>query len=131
MVAAGRTAYLGPFTNLVPFFTSAGYECPSYYNPSDYIIQQVSVNPASRDECMARINRIIEAFASSEYFKDTQFDLTTINAIKHDPTGVAHQNTEIIHWYTRHKYRSSWRLQMSQLIRRNFLMFRRYVVIKD
>jgi len=39
VLAAGMCVYQGPTQELVPFLSSAGFKCPTYYNPADYIIE--------------------------------------------------------------------------------------------
>ncbi|XP_063709394.1 ABC transporter G family member 2-like [Culicoides brevitarsis] len=38
-VAEGSCIYAGSPHNLVPFLSEAGLKCPSYYNPSDYLLE--------------------------------------------------------------------------------------------
>lgn len=45
LLAEGRTAYLGATAQALTFFQSMGFYCPSTYNPADYYIQLISVQP--------------------------------------------------------------------------------------
>jgi hypothetical protein len=38
-LAAGRLAYYGEATKAVELIARFGYQCPSNYNPADFIIQ--------------------------------------------------------------------------------------------
>ena len=44
----GKIIYLGETKNLVSYFSSIGYQCPEYTNPSDYIFMNI-LNPVSID----------------------------------------------------------------------------------
>ena len=44
----GKIIYLGEVNNLVSYFSSIGYKCPEYTNPSDYIFMNI-LNPISFD----------------------------------------------------------------------------------
>jgi hypothetical protein len=40
----GRTAFLGRRDRAVEYFSELGYECPRFYNPADYLIEELAVN---------------------------------------------------------------------------------------
>ena len=44
----GKIIYLGEVNNLVNYFSSIGYHCPEYTNPSDYIFMNI-LNPITID----------------------------------------------------------------------------------
>lgn len=39
MLAEGQCIYQGRVNGLVPFLSSMGYDCPSYHNPADYVME--------------------------------------------------------------------------------------------
>lgn len=39
MLCEGKTIYRGSVSGIVPFFGSLGYQCPSYHNPADFIME--------------------------------------------------------------------------------------------
>ncbi len=40
-VCASQVVYHGPVTEMVPYFASIGYHCPSNFNPADFLFMSV------------------------------------------------------------------------------------------
>ncbi|GFO20502.1 ATP-binding cassette sub-family g member 5 [Plakobranchus ocellatus] len=65
----GQLAYLGPPSQMVPYFTSIGYPCPKHQNPCDVYTDLTSVDrrTLSREaETSSRAKEICEAYETSE-----------------------------------------------------------------
>ncbi|XP_025016851.1 protein white isoform X3 [Tetranychus urticae] len=67
LLAEGRVAFLGTADKALDFFSQLGYKCPSNYNPSDFFIQQLSIAPRNKEQCLSRINMICDRFEASGF----------------------------------------------------------------
>ena len=56
VLSEGRVAYLGEREGLVPFFSKLNFICPQNYNPSDYVMQIMSVIPGKEEKCKQRVS---------------------------------------------------------------------------
>ncbi|RUS80974.1 hypothetical protein EGW08_011249, partial [Elysia chlorotica] len=86
ILTSGQLAYLGPPSQMVPFFTSIGHPCPKNQNPCDVYIDITSVdrrNPGREQETLARANAICRDFEQSQLHKDlvenNALDVTTFH----------------------------------------------------
>ncbi|KAK3777342.1 hypothetical protein RRG08_062507 [Elysia crispata] len=73
VLTGGQLAYLGPPSQMVPFFTSIGYPCPKNQNPCDVYIDITSVdrrNLSREQETIARAGAICQAFQQSQLQRD-------------------------------------------------------------
>ncbi len=66
LMAEGRTAFLGPVSEALNFFSSRGLPCPSNYNPADYYIHTLATVPGQEVESKKRSGEICDAYQSSE-----------------------------------------------------------------
>ncbi|CAD6187668.1 unnamed protein product [Caenorhabditis auriculariae] len=66
-MANGRTAFLGSPEDSITFFEKSGHVVPPKFNPSEYIISVLAVVPGEEAECKKRIDKIVEAFESSDH----------------------------------------------------------------
>ncbi|POM59683.1 ABC transporter-like protein [Phytophthora palmivora] len=55
VLSAGETVYCGPRRQMIPHFSSAGHDCPTYMNPAEYFISLVNTDfrPRGRAETRA------------------------------------------------------------------------------
>ncbi|KXJ90620.1 P-loop containing nucleoside triphosphate hydrolase protein [Microdochium bolleyi] len=68
LARGGHTAYAGPASNMLTYFSNHGYHCPEHTNPADYALDLITVDlqEDSREiESRARVNRMIEAWAQT------------------------------------------------------------------
>ena len=66
LMAEGRTAFLGPVSEALSFFSSRGLPCPLNYNPADYYIHTLATVPGQEVESKMRSRAICDAYQSSE-----------------------------------------------------------------
>ena len=69
LAPGGRLCYFGPTHDAVPYFTSLGYQCPPETNPSEFLLDLVSIDsedPRAAGEDEARIMKLATAFAERQ-----------------------------------------------------------------
>jgi ABC-type multidrug transport system ATPase subunit len=66
LMADGRTAFLGPVGDALPFFSDQGFPCPSNYNPAEFYIQNLATVPGKELESKEKRKRICDAYDASE-----------------------------------------------------------------
>lgn len=50
VLSEGRTMYQGPASEAVPYFSSLGFNAPEQFNPADFFIDLLSVDPRSSEK---------------------------------------------------------------------------------
>lgn len=65
LMGEGRLAYLGQTHGAVSFFKGLGYSCPTTYNPADFFISTLAVDPEREAECRAFVHSTCDTFVSS------------------------------------------------------------------
>jgi hypothetical protein len=64
-MADGRTAFLGPVDDALPFFSSQGFPCPLNYNPADFFIHTLATEPGQEMESKMKNKSICDAYKMS------------------------------------------------------------------
>ncbi|XP_068424051.1 ATP-binding cassette sub-family G member 8 [Clinocottus analis] len=65
LLSSGSAVYCGAARDMVPYFTSLGYPCPRYCNPSDFYVDLISIDrrsPEREAECLERSTVLAERF---------------------------------------------------------------------
>ncbi|TWW78333.1 ATP-binding cassette sub-family G member 8 [Takifugu flavidus] len=68
LLSSGSAVYCGAARDMVSYFTSLGYPCPRYCNPSDFYVDLISIDRRSRDreaECLERASVLANRFLES------------------------------------------------------------------
>ncbi|XP_064110932.1 protein white-like [Macrobrachium nipponense] len=72
LMAEGRVAFLGEMDEALAFFRGLNMPCPDKFNPSDFFIDQLSVEPGNETYDKVRIKGICASFAGSKRFLEIQ-----------------------------------------------------------
>ena len=64
MLAEGQCMYEGRVRGLVPFLSSLGYDCPSYHNPADYVLEVAS---GEYGECVPKLVAAVKSGVCKKY----------------------------------------------------------------
>ena len=109
----GKIIYLGEVNNLVNYFSSIGYKCPEYTNPSDYIFMNI-LNPINFNfdnnnlkSVEEKDKYILESFTKSGMEKTI---LDKCNLINNNKIKLSEKS---------HKYKPSLCLQLKFLLKRH------------
>lgn len=69
LMAEGRVAYCGDLKDAQKFFATQGYQLPPNYNPADYYIKNLAIQPSDVEKCKANVN-VSRFISSSATFGD-------------------------------------------------------------
>lgn len=72
LVADGRIAFMGSTQNALEFFRRMGYRCPTNYNPADFFIRTLALQPGFEETSKQTIKKICDNFAVSEAAKEIE-----------------------------------------------------------
>ncbi|CAL4093793.1 unnamed protein product, partial [Meganyctiphanes norvegica] len=75
LLAEGRVAYMGSSEGALHFLEGLGHVCPSTFNPADYYIHTLAVQPGHEFNSRERIKRICDNYTVSDYAKDIDFSI--------------------------------------------------------
>ncbi|ALC38085.1 CG9664 [Drosophila busckii] len=82
LLAQGQCMYEGRVAGLVPYLSSLGYECPSYHNPADYVLEVAS---GEYGEAVPKLVQAVKSGACQKYMhKDFGLKLLNSKAIAND-----------------------------------------------
>ncbi|XP_025016853.1 protein white isoform X4 [Tetranychus urticae] len=77
LLAEGRVAFLGTADKALDFFSQLGFKCPSNYNPSDFYVQQLSIVPGNKEQCLSKM--ICNSYEASDYHRDLRSELKIVS----------------------------------------------------
>ncbi|XP_036328007.1 ATP-binding cassette sub-family G member 4-like [Rhagoletis pomonella] len=82
MLAEGQCMYQGRVRGLVPFLSSLGYDCPSYHNPADYVLE---VACGEYGEAVQKLVAAVKDGKCKKYSqKDYGLNMTGVRCIAND-----------------------------------------------
>ncbi|XP_030626303.1 ATP-binding cassette sub-family G member 8 isoform X2 [Chanos chanos] len=102
LLSSGSAVYFGQAQDMVPYFTSLGYPCPRYCNPSDFYVDLISIDrrsPEKEAKCLEMTTRLAEEFKArvmgKKDFMWTSED-TQVPALENAPSIPSKRNEEVI-----------------------------------
>lgn len=118
LMGEGRLAYLGNTQGAVSFFKGLGHVCPKTYNPADFFITTLAVEPEKEEESHAFVHSTCDTFAISSE------GLAMARAVEENMQGTANGN--VGSWYQMSKksvspYKVGWGQQFRAVLKRSVL----------
>lgn len=118
LMGEGRLAYLGNTQGAVSFFKGLGHVCPKTYNPADFFITTLAVEPEKEEESHAFVHSTCDTFAVSSE------GLAMARAVEENMQGTANGN--VGSWYQMSKksvspYKVGWWQQFRAVLKRSVL----------
>jgi ABC-type multidrug transport system ATPase subunit len=86
-MAKGRCAWHGSGSDALQHFENAGFNCPTHFNPADFIINLLSQEPGNWDASTKRVHALCDFYADSTYAKRVQTDIDTVVSTLSDAAG--------------------------------------------
>lgn len=102
-----KLLYLCHVTFFINFGCSQGYPCPPNYNPADFFIQTLAIQPGIEQECLLNVKKICDSFDVSE----------TAEKIKTAVEEIPTQNNEFLEMKAEMKKRSPYKASYMEQFR--------------
>ncbi|KAK8393901.1 hypothetical protein O3P69_006915 [Scylla paramamosain] len=115
-LAEGRVAFLGSCDEALRFFGKLGMNCPAQYNPADYFICQLSIEPGRQETCRYRIHSVCDTFELNDLGKAVLEDVNANQRLQnHEDEVYGHQRED------KSPYKSPWWKQFHWVLWRSWL----------
>eukprot|EP00475_Leptophrys_vorax_P023598 TRINITY_DN3229_c0_g1_i3.p1 TRINITY_DN3229_c0_g1~~TRINITY_DN3229_c0_g1_i3.p1 ORF type:complete len:687 (+),score=141.68 TRINITY_DN3229_c0_g1_i3:16-2076(+) len=65
LLSDGKTMFFGPSRDVIPFFSNAGFPCPTHFNPADFFLDLVAIDYRSstkEKETIGRVQKIADVY---------------------------------------------------------------------
>lgn len=118
LMGEGRLAYLGNTQGAVSFFKGLGHVCPKTYNPADFFITTLAVEPEKEEESHAFVHSTCDTFAVSSE------GLAMARAVEENMQGTANGNVSSWHQMSKKSvspYKVGWWQQFKAVLKRSVL----------
>lgn len=73
---------MGKRSEAVGYFANLGYVCPKFYNPADYLIEELAVMASRYKKSMAKLKRISDAYTGSDLAKENSAWMKEVPQVK-------------------------------------------------
>ncbi|XP_002742012.1 protein white-like [Saccoglossus kowalevskii] len=70
LMAEGRNAFLGSTSDALRHFSNIGHTCPTNYNPADFYIQKLAIEPGKEQQCREKVEKLCDAYDQSIFAKE-------------------------------------------------------------
>uniref|UniRef100_A0A7S1THM9 Probable ATP-dependent transporter ycf16 n=1 Tax=Compsopogon caeruleus TaxID=31354 RepID=A0A7S1THM9_9RHOD len=120
LLSQGRLMYFGPAAGAITYFSSISFNCPMQFNPADYFIDLLSVDPRS-PELESRSKRRIEFLGDvfQNYAREKPLHIT------YSPQQIEENAVQMAELEKAVKYQSSWGREFGLLLKRSFQLMAR------
>lgn len=118
LMAEGRVAFLGEVDAAYEFFSRINMPCPPNYNPADFFISTLAVQPGKEESCRKAINMICDEFVKSED------GLSIEKAVKENSSDSEQQegyDSQLDVEVKKSPYKASWWSQFRNVLWRSWL----------
>ncbi|CAG7711907.1 unnamed protein product [Allacma fusca] len=72
IMTKGLVAFQGGIQEAITFWEEQGYTCPVNYNPCEFFLLTLRINPYEKEECDERNDKIVYQFKRTQLFKDLE-----------------------------------------------------------
>ncbi|KAL7640653.1 UNVERIFIED_CONTAM: hypothetical protein RMT77_008928 [Armadillidium vulgare] len=124
IMAEGNVAFFGDVNKALEFFAKNGHTCPLNYNPADFFISTLGVQPGHEDCCSAHIGKLIHGFEESDYYKEALHYIIKNEApenLSDDNKSLSEAKVIELNKMSKNKYKSPWIRQFKTLLKRSWL----------
>ncbi|CAB3402122.1 unnamed protein product [Caenorhabditis bovis] len=78
-LALGKCAFIGTPKDSLDFFAMCGYPVPPGFNPPEWIMEKLAIEPGNEIQSENRISKIVELFNQSSYAADVNTALNNVS----------------------------------------------------
>ncbi|RNA38237.1 white-like isoform X1 [Brachionus plicatilis] len=121
LLAEGRLAYLGNLSGAAEFFKTQGLILPLNFNPADFYIRELAIQPSKREHCLEKVKKICDNFAKSHQKDEIRLSIESSLNEKTLIDDKDQSRDNICSRFLCKKYKTNFLTQLSWLLWRNSL----------
>ncbi|KAL8617477.1 hypothetical protein ACOMHN_048115, partial [Nucella lapillus] len=124
LVAEGRVAFMGTCPEAMKFFSRLNHVCPPNFNPSDFFVLTLAIEPGKEKECRSKVNAICDSFQKTT-------SATEIKQAINEATARSKENGGLIQdaFRSESRYEASWVQQFRVVLWRGWVSLFRNVFL--